>query len=62
VCLEPEYLAYAAAIAGSDRFVLGSDAPFPLGEPDPVAFVRRALAPGAAEQVLSLNAAGLFAA
>jgi aminocarboxymuconate-semialdehyde decarboxylase len=40
---------------------MGSDAPFPLGEPDPVAFVRRALPREAAELVLHVNAKSLFA-
>lgn len=62
VCLEPEYLAYAVAIAGADRFVLGSDAPFPLGEPDPPGFVRRALPPEAAERVLERNVEDLLRA
>jgi aminocarboxymuconate-semialdehyde decarboxylase len=60
VCLEPEYLAFAAAIAGADRFVLGSDAPFLLGEPDPVGFVSRAIDDSARKQVLSANAARLI--
>lgn len=42
VCFEPDYLRYAIQVAGADRFILGSDAPFPLGEPDALAFVRAA--------------------
>jgi aminocarboxymuconate-semialdehyde decarboxylase len=39
---------------------MGSDAPFPLGEPDPVNFVRRSLPAEAAEMALSSNAARMF--
>ena len=57
VCLEPQYLRYAVQVAGPDRFVLGSDAPFPLGEPDPVAFVRGAFEENEiAERILHRNA------
>lgn len=57
VCLEANYLAYAIRVVGRDRFLLGSDAPFPLGEPDPVAFVRSACRdPGVVERILSGNA------
>lgn len=62
VCLEPDYLAYAIGVAGADRFVLGSDAPFPLGEPDPVRFVRSACPDGAvAAGILAGNAEALLA-
>ena len=40
ICFEGNYLDYAVKTVGADRFVLGSDFPFLLGEPDPVAFVR----------------------
>jgi aminocarboxymuconate-semialdehyde decarboxylase len=36
-------LRYAAEVVSSSHLLLGSDAPFPLGEPNPVAFVRDAL-------------------
>jgi aminocarboxymuconate-semialdehyde decarboxylase len=36
-------LRYATSVVSTDRFLLGSDAPFPLGEPDPVNFVINAL-------------------
>ncbi len=42
ICFEEGYLDYAAKVVGPDRLVLGSDAPFALGEPDPVSFVRKA--------------------
>jgi aminocarboxymuconate-semialdehyde decarboxylase len=43
VCFEPDYLAFATTVVPAENLLLGSDAPFPLGEPDPVNFVRRAL-------------------
>ena len=43
ICFEPAMLRYAVSVAPVDHFLLGSDAPFPLGEPDPVNFVRNAL-------------------
>jgi aminocarboxymuconate-semialdehyde decarboxylase len=59
VCFEPGYLRLAAAIIPPERLLLGSDAPFPLGEPDPVGFVRRALPPEQADLALSGNFARL---
>jgi aminocarboxymuconate-semialdehyde decarboxylase len=55
VCFEPGYLRFAAEVVPVENFLLGSDAPFPLGEPDPVNFVRRALPPEHAELALSTN-------
>lgn len=61
VCLDSEYLKYAVGVAGAERFVLGSDAPFALGEPDPVAFVRAALdGSEMAERILRHNAADML--
>jgi aminocarboxymuconate-semialdehyde decarboxylase len=62
VCFEPEYLRLAAGMVPPGQFLLGSDAPFPLGEPDPVNFVRNALKPDAAEMALSTNYARIFGA
>ena len=55
VCFEPEYLRLATQIVPAEKLLLGSDAPFLLGEPDPVNFVRRALSPEQAEMVLASN-------
>jgi aminocarboxymuconate-semialdehyde decarboxylase len=55
VCFEPEYLRLATGIIPVENLLLGSDAPFPLGEPDPVNFVRRALPPEQAEMALATN-------
>jgi aminocarboxymuconate-semialdehyde decarboxylase len=55
VCFEPDYLRFAAGIVPAEHLLLGSDAPFPLGEPDPVNFVRRALTADGAELALSKN-------
>jgi aminocarboxymuconate-semialdehyde decarboxylase len=55
VCFESDYLRFAAGIVPAEHLLLGSDAPFPLGEPDPVNFVRRALTADDAELALSKN-------
>ena len=55
-----DYLRMAAGIVPPEHLLLGSDAPFPLGEPDPVNFVRRALPADQAELALSKNYARLF--
>lgn len=55
VCFEPEYLRLATTIVPEQNLLLGSDAPFPLGEPEPVKFVREALDPAAAELALGKN-------
>jgi aminocarboxymuconate-semialdehyde decarboxylase len=55
VCFEPDYLRYAAGVVPAERLLLGSDAPFPLGEPDPVNFVRKALPTAQAELALAVN-------
>jgi len=61
IVFEPAMLRYLTEVLPADRVLLGSDAPFPLGEPDPVAFVRGALAPGAADLVLARNFERLIA-
>jgi len=55
VCFEPDYLRFAAGVIPAENLLLGSDAPFPLGEPDPVGFVRRALPAAQADLALSKN-------
>src|SRR5919109_153085 len=55
VCFEPDYLRFATGIVPAENLLLGSDAPFPLGEPDPVNFVRRALPAEQTQLVLSQN-------
>jgi aminocarboxymuconate-semialdehyde decarboxylase len=55
VCFEPRILEYVTTIVPAEHLFMGSDAPFPLGEPDPVNFVRRALPAQQAEAVLSQN-------
>ncbi len=59
VCFEPDYLRFATRVVPAEQFLLGSDAPFPLGEPDPVKFVARSLPPREAQLVLSENFARL---
>lgn len=55
ICFEPATLRYAVSVVTMERLVMGSDAPFPLGEPNPVTFVRDALPADQAEAVLSGN-------
>ena len=55
VCFEPEYLRFAATVVPPENLLLGSDAPFPLGEPDPVNFVRGALPKDQADMALRDN-------
>jgi aminocarboxymuconate-semialdehyde decarboxylase len=67
ICFDPAY-ARAAVEAGTvdpNHLVLGSDTPFPLGEPDPVGFAERSFragAPALAEAILHHNAAAFLAA
>ncbi len=61
VCFEEGYMRYAADVADAGRFVLGSDGPFPLGEPDPIGFIRASFGDGAlGEAILHRNAEALF--
>jgi aminocarboxymuconate-semialdehyde decarboxylase len=61
VCFEDGYLRYAAEVADAGRFVLGSDGPFLLGEPDPVGFIRASFgADVLGEAILHRNADALF--
>jgi len=48
-------LRYVTEVIPQEQIMLGSDQPFPLGEPDPVTFVRNALPSAQAELVLSRN-------
>jgi aminocarboxymuconate-semialdehyde decarboxylase len=62
VCFEPGYLHYAASVVPIEHFMMGSDGPFALGEPDPVGFVRESIAdPDRLEKVLGGNFARLTA-
>lgn len=63
VTLAAPAIAFLAALAGPDHVLLGSDFPFPLGDPDPVGTVRAAALATAAERaVLHDTAAALFPA
>src|SRR6202012_1401440 len=55
VCFEPAILRYVTDAVSPERLVLGSDAPFPLGDPHPVDFVRNALPESQAELILNCN-------
>jgi aminocarboxymuconate-semialdehyde decarboxylase len=55
ICFEPAILRYVADVVPVEHLLLGSDAPFPLGEPNPVTFVRTALPADQAELILNRN-------
>jgi aminocarboxymuconate-semialdehyde decarboxylase len=55
ICFEPAILRHVADVIPIENLLLGSDAPFPLGEPDPVNFVRNALPAHQAELILNHN-------
>jgi aminocarboxymuconate-semialdehyde decarboxylase len=55
ICFEPAMLRYVADVLAVEHVLLGSDAPFPLGEPNPVTFVRSALPADQAAMVLECN-------
>jgi aminocarboxymuconate-semialdehyde decarboxylase len=55
ICFEPAILRYVADVVPVEHLLLGSDAPFPLGEPNPVSFVRNALPADQAELILNRN-------
>jgi len=55
ICFEPAILQYAVSAVSSDRILLGSDAPFPLGEPDPVGFVEKSLSVEDSANILGKN-------
>jgi aminocarboxymuconate-semialdehyde decarboxylase len=55
ICFEPAILRYVADVVPVEHLMLGSDAPFPLGEPDPVNFVRNALPADQVELILKRN-------
>jgi aminocarboxymuconate-semialdehyde decarboxylase len=55
ICFEPAMLRYVAQVLPVEQIMLGSDAPFPLGEPHPVTFVKNALPADQAELVLEGN-------
>src|SRR6516225_3915592 len=66
ICFEPAYLRAALESDAIDpaRLVLGSDTPFPLGEPDPVGFIQRSFRgqrTETADAILHRNATNLFA-
>ncbi len=59
----PEALRFLVARVGADRVLLGSDYPFPMGDPEPVATVRAAaLGEAATEAILGDNAMRALAA
>lgn len=55
ICFEPAILRYVADVVPVEHLMLGSDAPFPLGEPDPVNFVKNALPADQVDLILRHN-------
>ncbi|WP_029583829.1 amidohydrolase family protein [Bradyrhizobium sp. URHD0069] len=55
ICFEPAILRYVTDVVQVEHLMLGSDAPFPLGEPDPVNFVRNALPADHVDLILNRN-------
>lgn len=62
ICFEPAMLRYVADVVPPAHLLMGSDAPFPLGEPEPVRFVRESLPPEHADAILNRNFDQLIAA
>lgn len=61
VLFEKEALKFLATQSGTERIMLGSDYPFPIGDPDPCAIVHRCGFDGGAESaILGDTAQGLF--
>jgi aminocarboxymuconate-semialdehyde decarboxylase len=65
ICFEPHYARFVvdAGLVNATHLVLGSDTPFPLGEPDPVGFIARSFgenAPELADMILHRNAANFL--
>jgi aminocarboxymuconate-semialdehyde decarboxylase len=61
VLFDPRALEYLCTLFGADRVMLGSDYPFPIGDPEPLNIVRNAdLTPDKKDQVLGRTAARLF--
>lgn len=55
ICFEPAMLRYVTEVIPPEKIMLGSDSPFPLGEPHPVSFVRDALPADQTKLVLERN-------
>jgi len=61
VLFDPETLKFLCQLAGTDKIVLGSDYPFPIGDPNPAKIVIDAcLGEQATQMILSDTAARLF--
>ena len=60
VVLDADALRYLALKASAQRIMLGSDAPFPIGDPQPCNVVEAAFEGEARERVLRRNAAEVF--
>jgi aminocarboxymuconate-semialdehyde decarboxylase len=61
ICFEPAMLRYVTEVIPVEQIMLGSDSPFPLGEPHPVTFVKNALPAAQTRLVLGKNFERLIA-
>lgn len=60
VVLDADALRLLALKAGAERVMLGSDAPFPIGDPEPCKVVEEAFQGAARDKVMQLNAREVF--
>ncbi|HSQ02417.1 MAG TPA: amidohydrolase family protein, partial [Burkholderiales bacterium] len=60
VVLDADALRLLATKAGAERVMLGSDAPFPIGDPEPCKVVEEAFQGAARERVMQLTAREVF--
>ena len=61
VLFEPRALQFLCDVAGAEKIMLGSDHPFPIGDPEPMRIVEEtALSSAARESILGTTAARLF--
>lgn len=60
VCFDGDLLQYFVKKVSTGNMFLGSDGPFPLGEPDPVGFVTRSLPASQAAEIFSNSIPGLL--
>ena len=61
VLFDPRALRFLAEVAGAEKIMLGSDYPFPIGDPDPAKVVREAkLGEAPTKQILGDTAQRIF--
>jgi aminocarboxymuconate-semialdehyde decarboxylase len=61
VLFDPRALRFLCDVAGAEKVMLGSDHPFPIGDPNPTRIVDETrLTPAEREAILGATAARLF--